>query len=273
VQAPPAGYIPWWCGNTAMGLLAPERARWLTAHLGACSSKPHGIVWDAAAWTREQRGTALQETLGHAHAQGLLTGWRNERFSFWHADCTAPDPRVASLFDAERAGFRFLGLLSHAVHVNGFLPDGRLWIARRALSKATDPGLLDNITAGGLPAGETVHTCLLRELLEEANLQPTPSQLQAAGSIRTKRLEPQGWHDEVLHIFNLTLATDDAPHNTDGEVSAFMCLQPHEVLARIDAGVMTQDAVQSLLQGLCPMHATAPTAKPMRAGKGTVSPR
>lgn len=260
VQAPPANYIPWWCGNAAAGLLPPERAHWLAQHLPSCSSTPLGLVWNAAEWTRKARSTALQAALGHAHAQGLLKGWRNERYSFWQADCTSPDPERAAAFDAERAGFRFLGLRSHAVHVNGFLPDGRLWIARRALSKPTDPGLLDNITAGGLPAGETLHRCLLRELAEEAGLQPAPEQLQAAGSVRTTRLEPQGWHDEVLHVFNLEMPVDVAPQITDGEVAAFMCLQPREVLARIEAGVMTQDAVQSLLQGLraVPQPAPAP---------------
>jgi isopentenyldiphosphate isomerase len=137
------------------------------------------------------------------------------------------------------------------VHVNGFLEDGRLWCARRSLSKATDPGMLDNVTAGGLPSGETVRTCLKRELAEEAGLFQVPEQaLREAGRVRTSRLEPQGWHDEIVHVFNLILPSDFVPVNQDGEVSEFMCLHPQEVVARMLAGAFTVDAVQTLIQGL-----------------------
>jgi hypothetical protein len=33
---------------------------------------------------------------------------------------------------------------------NGFTSEGHMWCGRRALSKATDLGMLDNVTAGGL---------------------------------------------------------------------------------------------------------------------------
>jgi 8-oxo-dGTP pyrophosphatase MutT (NUDIX family) len=189
--------------------------------------------------------------LGTARDQGLLTGWRDERFSFWHTDCSTPDPQRPALLDVERSGFRWLGMLSHAVHVNGFMPDGRLWCGRRALSKATDPGLLDNITAGGLPSGETAQTCLQRELAEEAGLFSLDGHgLQGAGKVRTSRLEPQGWHDEIVHVFNLTLGNAFAPVNQDGEVAEFVRLSPQQVLAKMLGGEFTVDAVQTLIQGL-----------------------
>jgi isopentenyldiphosphate isomerase len=142
-------------------------------------------------------------------------------------------------------------MLSHAVHVNGFSPDGRLWCGRRALNKATDPGMLDNVTAGGLPSGETAQTCLQRELAEEAGLFNLEGHvLQAAGSVRTSRIEPQGWHDESVLVFNLTLADTFIPVNQDGEVAEFMCLSAQQVLARMLAGEFTVDAVQTLIQGL-----------------------
>jgi len=250
-QLPPSDYLTWWCDDEPMGLVSPARADWLTQQLPHCSHQPKGCVWHAGPLSRAQRSEVLQTALEAAHTQGLLTGWRNERFSFWHSHCLQPDPRADALLDVERAGFRFLGMLSHAVHVNGFLPDGRVWIARRAPSKATDPGMLDNVTAGGLPAGETVQKCLQRELAEEAGLHSLQGQLlQAAGSIRTSRLEAQGWHDEVLHVFNLTLAPDFVPHNTDGEVSEFLCLPPLALVQRLQAQELTADATHALLQGL-----------------------
>jgi 8-oxo-dGTP pyrophosphatase MutT (NUDIX family) len=253
----PTKSLRWYCGDQPLGLLEPGRAAWLLRHLAGCSQSAQGILWDAASLTIAQRSDCLQAALLEARAQGLLPGWRNEEFSFWHADCVTPDPQQPALFHAERAGFRFLGLLSHAVHVNGFLPDGRLWCGRRAFTKATDPGMLDNLTAGGLPRGEVVHSCLQRELAEEAGLFSLHGHAwQAAGSVRTSRLESEGWHDEFVHVFNLVLSDGFVPANQDGEVAGFLCLPPAEVLARMDAGEFTLDAVQTLVQGLRPVWST-----------------
>jgi isopentenyldiphosphate isomerase len=250
-QSVPADWLPWRCGAVALGLLSPPRAAWLAQELPDCSLSAQALVWHAAGAEEAQRSEQLQAVLLCARDQGLLSGWRNERFSFWHADCRTPEPHTPAFLSVERSGFRWLGMLSHAVHVNGFLPDGRLWCARRALSKATDPGLLDNVTAGGLPSGETAETCLQRELAEEAGLFSLDDHsLQAAGSVRTSRQEPQGWHDEFVHVFNLTLANGFVPQNQDGEVSEFLCLSPQQVLARLLAGEYTVDAAQTLLQGL-----------------------
>lgn len=251
VQPAPAGWLPWRCGEKPLGLLSPARAQWLAQHLPDCSLAPTELSWHSQEASAAERSARLQAALHSARAQGLLTGWRDERFSFWHAECSTPEPARPAFFSVERSGFRWLGLRSHAVHVNGFLPDGRLWCARRAFNKATDPGLLDNITAGGLPSGEGVQDCLLRELAEEAGLTDfSDHALQSAGSVRTARAEPQGWHDEVVHVFNLSLAADYVPHNQDGEVAEFLRLDAPAVLARMQAGAFTADAVQTLVQGL-----------------------
>jgi 8-oxo-dGTP pyrophosphatase MutT (NUDIX family) len=251
LQPRPPHWIEWRCGAASLGWLEPQRADWLAKRLPAANLATQGLVWQAHGWTEPQRSASLQAVLQRARAEGLLQGWRDEHFSFWDTDCAQPDPQRTALFEAERAGFRFLGLLSHAVHVNGFMPDGRLWCGRRALHKATDPGQLDNITAGGLPSGETVMNCLQRELAEEAGLfRLSDHGCQAVGPVRTSRQEPEGWHDEFLHVFNLSLAEDFAPINQDAEVSEFVCLDPSQVLAQIETGAFTHDAVHTLLQGL-----------------------
>jgi hypothetical protein len=38
--------------------------------------------------------------------------------------------------------------------------------------------------------------------------------------------------------------------NQDGEVAEFLCLSPPQVLAKMQAGEFTVDAVQTLIQGL-----------------------
>jgi isopentenyldiphosphate isomerase len=250
-QVPPADWLQLRCDDSPLGWLSAERAAWLAQQLNKCSLLPNALVWHAGNFASAERSAQLQSAMLAARDRGLLTGWRDERFSFWHAECNTPDPQRPAFLNVERSGFRWLGMLSHAVHVNGFSPDGRLWCGRRALNKATDPGMLDNVTAGGLPSGETAQTCLQRELAEEAGLFNLEGHvLQAAGSVRTSRIEPQGWHDESVLVFNLTLADTFIPVNQDGEVAEFMCLSAQQVLARMLAGEFTVDAVQTLIQGL-----------------------
>jgi 8-oxo-dGTP pyrophosphatase MutT (NUDIX family) len=251
-QQVPAGWVLWFAGLQPMGHVPPARARWMLAHLSGSVLSASGLHWrgaDALSFTK--RSNIVQDMLLQARREGQLTGWRDERFSFWHADCERPGSREHAYLEVERAGFRFLGMLSHAVHVNGFSADGRLWTARRANDKATDPGMLDNLAAGGLPCGESLDECLWRELHEEAGITPGPGLTPtAAGWVRTSRQEPQGWHDEVLHVYNLNLPEPVLPANQDGEVSEFMCLCATEVLSRIAAGEYTADALHSLVQGL-----------------------
>jgi 8-oxo-dGTP pyrophosphatase MutT (NUDIX family) len=239
-----------------LGLVDPERATLLTGLLPDCQLEPQGetpgLHWQALQWSSAERSRRLQEALLQCHARGLVHGWRDEAFAFWFHDCiTPPRDARAPLLAVERAGFRFLGIRSHAVHINGFTPDGQLWCGRRALSKATDPGLLDNVTAGGLPAGETPETCAVRELFEEAGASLEGKfPLHARGTIRTARLDTGGWHDETLLVYNWTCPENWIPHNQDGEVAEFVCLSAAQTMEHIMAGAFTRDAVASLAQGL-----------------------
>lgn len=248
---PPAGWVPWRTPQQALGWLRPERTALLLDGLAGCRQDDAGLVWDCLQWSGAERNARLQGFLQNCRTQGLLPGWRNEAFAFWFEGCTEPALDQPPLLAVERAGFRFLGLMSHAVHVNGFTPEGALWCGRRSAHKATDPGLLDNVTAGGLPAGESALDCARRELWEEAGLHwPADGRAHNAGWVRTRRAEPEGWHDESLLVLNLTLQAGQRPHNQDGEVQEFLCLEAPEVLHRLQAGEFTQDAAASLAQGL-----------------------
>jgi len=234
-----------------LGLLPPRHATALTQVLPLCEWAGSYLVWDTDAQSASTRSASLQAALGQLRDQGLLPGWRDEKFSFWDtSDCQADNANPPFL-SVERSGFRFLGMMSHAVHVNGFLEDGRVWCGRRSLQKATDPGLLDNLAAGGLAAGETILSCAVRELSEEAGLDVANSrELQSAGSVRISRSSELGWHDETLHVFNLRLPDDFRPVNRDGEVAEFVCLMPDELVECIGRHEFTPDAALALAQGL-----------------------
>lgn len=268
-HTPPADWVPWYCTDAAghappqhVGVLSPERAALLLAHLPGSVMRPSGgtpsLHWQTLHHPEPQRSAALQHALEIWQQQGLVHGWRSEPFAFWAHDTEQPPEATPPLFQVERAGFRFLGMPSHAVHINGFTPEGRLWCGRRALSKATDPGMLDNVTAGGLPAGESPHRCALRELHEEAGaVIDDPARVVPTGTVRTARQDTGGWHEETLLVYHWDFPTGWQPANQDGEVAEFLCLHALEVLERIRAGAFTHDAVASLARGLGMTHEAA----------------
>ncbi len=244
----PAGWHPWWLegGSQPVGVMSPDRLQWLMQSLpGDAPMKQDGPrwVWMAKHLSPSRRGDVLQAVAQQLHRQGAVVGWRDEAYSSWspqEADWPYQEPE---LFRLERAAFRFFGLRSHASHVHGLTADGRMWCGRRALSKATDPGLLDNLAAGGLPADEEPHSCAVREILEEAGLSRTLSEVVACPTvITTERAEPEGWHSETLFVYTTSVSDTEIPINQDGEVSEFLCLETSEVLSRMRAGEFTRDA-------------------------------
>ncbi len=249
-QTPPPGCLVLRSGTQILGLLLPEHARALVAVLGHCDLQGADVVWNTQDLDPEHRSAELQAALRRLRDQGRVTGWRDEDFGFWSGSDPNPNPGQPAFLQVERAGFRFLGMMSHAVHINGFTPDGRMWCGQRSVHKATDPGLWDNLTAGGLAAGETLARCAQRELWEEAGYRLVPKHLLAAGRVRISRATPTGWHDEMLHIFNLCLDSDFVPSNQDGEVQAFDCLSATEVMTRISSGQLTADAALAIAQGV-----------------------
>ena len=104
-------------------------------------------------------GPALDAVLEQAaqllRQANCLRGWRDELLDVLDGD--------TALGVIERAAMRPLGLLTKAVHLNAWTPDGRIWIARRALSKSTDPGMWDTLVGGLAGRGEDLDVALVRE--------------------------------------------------------------------------------------------------------------
>jgi len=241
----PHDFLPWYCGVRPLGYLSAERAQLLTHHLNHTRLQPTRLDWDAGDWSVDARSAELQRVLLTLRETGHLPGWRDEIFSFPAVDSREP------FLHAERAGFYFLGMRSEAVHVNGVTLDGRMWIARRSAGKAIDPGLLDNLCAGGLAAHENAMQAVKRELYEEAGLHVREHHsLCCAGSVSVGRVRDGGWHQERLQIYNLLIANDEQPVNQDGEVQEFQLMEAREIARLIVDGQFTPDASAAIGQGL-----------------------
>jgi 8-oxo-dGTP pyrophosphatase MutT (NUDIX family) len=180
---------------------------------------------------------SLYQLANRMRLGGFIPGWRNEDFAW-------VDQNGHKYFHLERAAFRTFGFRSMATHINGYTKQGTLWLGRRSENKPTDPGMLDNIAAGGIAADETPWVCARRELWEEAGVPPQiADEIEPIGRIHMRRpISGRGFHDEQLYIYDLELTHNFIPTNHDGEVSGFIEVSYAEAAARILADEFTSDA-------------------------------
>lgn len=185
----------------------------------------------------EQLAIGLQGT-------GCLRGWRDELL-----DVIGEGEQLAVI---ERAAMRPLGLLTRAVHLNAWSPDGRLWVARRALDKHTDPGMWDTIVGGLAVAGESLDVSLLRESEEEAGLQAVhlARRTPLRTILRMHRRLPEGYQVEDVLVSDCVLDEATVPFSNDGEVSEFRLLACDDVWDMIEQGLFTCEAELTLLDSM-----------------------
>lgn len=148
-----------------------------------------------------------------------LYRWRGEAFDV-RARIGGP-----ALTRIDRGAIPSFGIEAIGVHMNGLVrrPDGlHLWVARRARDKLLDPGKLDHIVAGGVPAGLGPVETLIKEAGEEAAIPPAlAARAVQVGVIGYAMERPEGLRRDWLYCYDLVLPEDFTPEATDGEVEAF----------------------------------------------------
>ena len=111
------------------------------------------------------------------------------------------------------------------MHLNGLVrrADGlHLWVARRAADKRLDPGKLDHLAAGGVPAGLSPRETLAKEAAEECGLPAAlAAQAREVAVISYVMERPEGLRRDRLHCYDLELPEDFVPRPVDGEVAGF----------------------------------------------------
>jgi 8-oxo-dGTP pyrophosphatase MutT (NUDIX family) len=234
----PGGRVAFRIGAAQIGWLRPEFAAALPLPRDA-----HGVQLADAT-----RLPALARDLA---ARGVL-GWRGEAFD------VRASPEGPALTEIDRAALPAFGLWAAGSHVNGLVRrnDGIwLWVARRAADKAIDPGKLDHIVAGGVPAGLSPWQTMLKEAAEEAAI-PAALAAQAVpvGRLAYAMERPEGLRRDVLHLYDLWLPEDFIPRPRDGEVESFALWPLARVLATMAEGDAFKFNVSLVLIDLCLRH-------------------
>jgi 8-oxo-dGTP pyrophosphatase MutT (NUDIX family) len=203
----PAGRVRLYLSGHPAGWLEPTLTDTLVA-LGA-RAVPGGLTLD---------DPAVLPALGRGLAERGLCTWRGEAFD-------VRSDAGAVLGQIDRGALPLLGLRAQGVHLNGLVArlDGlHVWLGRRAADKLLDPGKLDHIVAGGIPAGLDPAQTLAKEAAEEAGLpQSLVAGAQYHGAIAYTMVRHEGLRRDVLHCYDLLLPADFVPHPVDGEVAGF----------------------------------------------------
>lgn len=179
--------------------------------------------------TEPERSAAVAATCAHWRENRtfkVLNGWRDELYPVY-------GPGNELLYTVERSASPLFGVVSYGVHMTGYVLDSsashgmKMWVPRRAKSKSTYGGMLDNTVAGGIAVGEGTFECLVREADEEASL---PEELvrraaKAEGTIqyvyvRDERAggETGMVQPECQFVYDLELPADVGPKPNDAEV-------------------------------------------------------
>ncbi|CAG4888404.1 NUDIX hydrolase [Paraburkholderia gardini] len=242
-------HTPFWTGEERVGWIGVADVPLLTRWPDVFDIDDARVTLSARFDTLDLRSAALGAVIGALAAEGRIPGWRDETYAIRNAFDAPP------LAYIERAASRFFGTMTYAVHLNGVVEYGdrapQLWIARRSDTKATDPGMLDNVVAGGIGWGFGIEETIVKECWEEAGI-PEDIALRAVAGRTAHVLQslPEGTQAEQVFIYDLPLPPDFAPRNQDGEVGEHRLARIDEVARWIEDGTMTVDASLATLDCL-----------------------
>lgn len=227
----PDNFRPFYVTGIQLGLIKHSFAEILTRWERIFQVKDTGVALAPELSDVDSRSRAVAQALNALRHEGVIQGWRNESYGVNRAFGEAPYLLI------ERAAIPFFGIRAYGVHLNGFVRTEaglKMWVAQRARSKPTEPGKLDQLVAGGQPAGMSLRANLIKECWEEASL---PRELVAralpVGAVSYCWETAAGLRPDVIFVFDLELPADFTPVNTDGEVEAFFLWPIEQVISTV----------------------------------------
>jgi 8-oxo-dGTP pyrophosphatase MutT (NUDIX family) len=226
----PGALVPLRIGEAQVGWLSPELARALTFFPQEFHFEAAGVALAGRLRSPGARSDALATAARSLAGRGFFR-LRGEDFD---VRATPDGPVLARL---DRGALPAFGILSQGVHVNGRVrrTDGlHLWVGWRAKDKAVAPGQLDNLIAGGIPAGLSAEETLVKEAGEEASLPPDLAlQARRVGRVSYVMATTEGTRRDVLQCYDLDLPENVTPRPHDDEVERFELWPVRRVLEAV----------------------------------------
>ncbi|KAK3678186.1 hypothetical protein LTR78_002282 [Recurvomyces mirabilis] len=197
--------------------------------------------------TEEERSIVVAMTCKALRATNhfkVLKGWRNELYPVY-------GPNRELLFSIERSACPLFGVVTYGCHMTAYtrslrqaLADEKaeadelkIWVPRRAITKQTYGGMLDNSVAGGIATGEVIFDSMVRECAEEASLAEdlVRSRAKAVGAITYFHIRDER-AGECEYVYDLELPEDVVPKPSDDEVEGFELMTVEEVKEHLRRG-------------------------------------
>jgi isopentenyldiphosphate isomerase len=220
-------YRPFLVAGDRVGWVRDDMAAAIAPHRDVFRVAPESVTLAPGLDDFASRSAAVDRVLRGLVGGGLMTAWRDEPFP------------VATAFEApallvmERAAVPLFGVAAYGVHLNGFVRRDAglaMWIARRARTKPTYPGLLDNMVAGGQPHGLSPRANLVKECREEAGIPPAlAARAVAVGAVGYCAETQEGLRPDVQFCYDLELPADFVPRPHDDEIESFALMPIAEV--------------------------------------------
>jgi len=195
----------------------------------------------------EERNEQIRQTLLAEHRWGTfeqLRGWTGEVVPVY-------GPNKEHVLDIEKLAAPLFGIITYGVQLVAYRDDPgglSVWIARRAKTKRTFPGMLDSTVGGSLIAGESPFQCLIREAGEEASFsgRMVRDLAKACGTVNYVHVtDSRGGGEkglltpEVQLTYEMEVGADVVPIPGDDEVLEFELRNVNELKRALGQGEFT----------------------------------
>jgi isopentenyldiphosphate isomerase len=214
-----SGFLPFRVDTLPLGWVRPAFADKLAAFPDVFAVADDHVAFAPGLDSPAARTEAVGRTVAALAGDGVLPRLRGEPYRVGAA-FTAP-----RAFLIDRAAVIAFGIRAYGLHVNGFVRDDgglKMWIGRRSPDKPTYPGMLDNMVAGGQPAGLSLATNLVKEAAEEADIPEALARTaKPVGAISYCQEVTEGLKPDVQYCYDLEVPAEFVPRNTDGEIAEF----------------------------------------------------
>ncbi|MBU0500078.1 MAG: DUF4743 domain-containing protein [Gammaproteobacteria bacterium] len=227
----PGDFVPFFEGGRLIGRFRHPFAERLAAWPEVFRVDSDGMWLNGALKEYGERSRALGQVLE------ALVGAGEHPYILGEAYPITPAGRGEALCEIDRSAASLFGIRTFGQHLNGYVVEGGeffMWVAKRATDRRTYPGMLDQMVAGGIPAGLSLGENLRKECWEEAGI---PAEMVdkavPVGALSYNVDNAKGYKYDVLYCYDLELPADFSPRCTDGEVDEFRLEPVRDLMERV----------------------------------------